>query len=132
MKKYKVEKLFNQQDINQENILILLVKDIDKQLNKYFYHILMNDLEKTRIKMMNNFDVATELYLKCKNAGCNDVLHPINWLCNQSVLIEAYKKFKNKHKNDDNNFLLLFIQKMNLLIIWILCVKIFQLDSGIN
>ena len=53
----------------------------------------MDDLEKTRIKMMNNFDVATELYLKCKNSGCNDVLHPINWLCNQSVLIEAYKKF---------------------------------------
>ena len=70
----------------------------------------MNDLEKIRIKMMNNFDIATELYLKCKNAGCNNVLSPINWLYNQTVLIEAYKKFKNKHENDDNNFLLLFIQ----------------------
>ena len=69
----------------------------------------MNDLEKTRIKMNNNYDVAQELFLKCKNAGCNNVLSPINWLYNQTVLIEAYKKFKNKHENDDNNFLLLFI-----------------------
>jgi hypothetical protein len=69
----------------------------------------MNDLEKNRIKMMNNFDIATELYLKCKNSGCNDILSPINWLYNQTVLIKAYNQFKNKHKND--NFLLLFIQK---------------------
>ena len=56
----------------------------------------MNDLEKNRIKMMNNFDIATELYLKCKNSGCNDILSPINWLYNQNKMLESYDVLK-KH-----------------------------------
>ena len=90
----------------------------------------MNDLEKNRIKMMNNFDIATELYLKCKNSGCNDILSPINWLYNQTVLIKAYNQFKNKHKMII--FYYCLYKKMNILIIWILCVKITQLGLGID
>ena len=82
-------------------------------------------LKDLRNKMNNNYDVAQELYLKCKNAGCNDVLSPINWLYNQNKMLESYDVFK---KSYANNELMVNIQKMNLLIIWTLCVEITQLD----
>ena len=68
----------------------------------------MDDLEKTRIKMNNNYDVAQELYLKCKNTGCNDILSPINWLYNQNKMLESYDVFK---KSYANNELMVNIQK---------------------
>ena len=86
-------------------------------------------LKDVRKKMNNNYDIAQELFLKCKNAGCNDILSPINWLYNQNKMLESYDVFKKSYSNND---LMVNIQKMNLLIIWILCVKIIQLDSGID
>ena len=51
--------------------------------------------------MNSNYDVAQDLFLKCKNAGYNDVLSPINWLYNQNKMIESYT----------NNELMVNIQK---------------------
>ena len=58
----------------------------------------MDDLGKTRIKMNNNYDVDKELYLKCKNTGCNDVLSPINWLYNQNKML--LKKFDLENRKE--------------------------------
>ena len=68
----------------------------------------MYEIKRCTKKMNNNYDIAQELFLKCKNSGCNDVLSPIKWLYNQNKMLESYDVFK---KSYSNNELMVNIQK---------------------
>ena len=68
----------------------------------------MYEIKRYAKKMNNNYDLAQELFLKCKNSGCNDILSPINWLYNQNKMLESYDVFKKSYSNND---LMVNIQK---------------------